>query len=230
MSKVGRNEPCPCGSGRKHKHSCLAAETGPTDLLWHRLRSVIEPLVADLLTFSRGEFGEALIEEAWDEFSLGEDPPPFSPDTVHMPVFIPWFLYECLADPAATAVPADLLDQFPIAAGFLRRARRIDPLLAQYIRACLERPFSFLEVVAAAPGTGFRLHDDESDREDEEPSPTREVDQDGRQVHPQQAPTAGGPAEILGIFDRDARRGHQGRDEPSAGDHPTRCPGRPRRS
>ena len=34
--------------------------------------------------------------------------------------------------------------------------------------------------------------------------------------------TAGGPAEILGIFDRDARRGHQDRDEPSAADHPTR--------
>jgi SEC-C motif-containing protein len=23
--KVGRNDPCPCGSGRKHKHCCLAA-------------------------------------------------------------------------------------------------------------------------------------------------------------------------------------------------------------
>jgi transcriptional regulator with XRE-family HTH domain len=34
--------------------------------------------------------------------------------------------------------------------------------------------------------------------------------------------TAGGPTEILGIFDRDARRGHQDRDEPSAADHPTR--------
>jgi hypothetical protein len=34
--------------------------------------------------------------------------------------------------------------------------------------------------------------------------------------------TAGGPAEILGIFDRDARRGRQDRDEPSAADHPTR--------
>jgi transcriptional regulator with XRE-family HTH domain len=34
--------------------------------------------------------------------------------------------------------------------------------------------------------------------------------------------TAGGPTEILGIFDRDARRGHQGRDEPSVADRPTR--------
>jgi hypothetical protein len=64
MSKLGRNDPCPCGSGRKHKQCCLAAVSGPTDLLWHRLRLVIEPLVADLLTFSRGEYGDALIEEA----------------------------------------------------------------------------------------------------------------------------------------------------------------------
>lgn len=23
MSEVGRNDPCPCGSGKKHKHCCL---------------------------------------------------------------------------------------------------------------------------------------------------------------------------------------------------------------
>jgi hypothetical protein len=157
MSKIGRNDPCPCGSGRKHKQCCLAAASGPTDLLWHRLRQVIDPLVADLLTFSRGEYGDALIEEAWEEFALEENAQPFSPETVHMPVFIPWFLFEWLPDPAATAVPVDLLDEFPIAAGFLRRARRIQPLLAQYIQACLETPFSFLEVVAITPGTGFQL-------------------------------------------------------------------------
>ncbi|MEK7214061.1 MAG: SEC-C metal-binding domain-containing protein, partial [Chloroflexota bacterium] len=26
MSTVGRNEPCPCGSGRKYKHCCLVRE------------------------------------------------------------------------------------------------------------------------------------------------------------------------------------------------------------
>ena len=26
MSKVGRNAPCPCGSGKKHKHCCLNKE------------------------------------------------------------------------------------------------------------------------------------------------------------------------------------------------------------
>jgi SEC-C motif/Protein of unknown function (DUF2384) len=159
MPKVGRNDPCPCSSGRKHKQCCLAAASGPTDLLWHRLRHAIDPLVADLLRFSRDEHGDALIEEAWDEFTLGDEPEPFSPETVHMPVFIPWFLYDWSPDPADTAVPAHLLDGFPVAAAFLRRARRVPPLLAQYVQACLERPFSFLEVVASTPGTGFRLRD-----------------------------------------------------------------------
>lgn len=26
MAKVGRNQPCPCGSGKKYKHCCLAAD------------------------------------------------------------------------------------------------------------------------------------------------------------------------------------------------------------
>ena len=28
MNRVGRNQPCPCGSGKKYKKCCLAMETG----------------------------------------------------------------------------------------------------------------------------------------------------------------------------------------------------------
>ena len=30
MSGPGRNDPCPCGSGRKYKRCCLGAERKPT--------------------------------------------------------------------------------------------------------------------------------------------------------------------------------------------------------
>jgi hypothetical protein len=31
MAKIGRNQPCPCGSGKKHKHCCLpAGQAGAT--------------------------------------------------------------------------------------------------------------------------------------------------------------------------------------------------------
>jgi len=29
MAKIGRNDVCPCGSGKKHKRCCLVAEGGP---------------------------------------------------------------------------------------------------------------------------------------------------------------------------------------------------------
>jgi len=28
MAKIGRNQPCPCGSGRKYKHCCLLSHGG----------------------------------------------------------------------------------------------------------------------------------------------------------------------------------------------------------
>ena len=159
VPRVGRNDPCPCGGGRKPKHCCVSAAAVPTDPLWHRVRQVIEPLVAELVAFARGAYGERIIDEAWDEFAPADDSASFSPETVHMPVFMPWFLYEWRPDPAASSIPDHLLAEYPIAAGFLRRRRRVPPLLAQYVRSCLEHPFTFLEVVSATPGTGFRLRD-----------------------------------------------------------------------
>ena len=32
MGKIGRNQPCPCGSGRKFKHCCLTAQQAGTPL------------------------------------------------------------------------------------------------------------------------------------------------------------------------------------------------------
>jgi len=29
--KVGRNEPCPCGSGKKYKHCCMGKEGGTNE-------------------------------------------------------------------------------------------------------------------------------------------------------------------------------------------------------
>jgi len=42
MSKIGRNDPCPCGSGRKYKKCCLqkdnadGAEAGAVAQQYHR--------------------------------------------------------------------------------------------------------------------------------------------------------------------------------------------------
>ena len=52
MSKIGRNDPCPCGSGKKYKHCCLRKEaTGKSEAM-SRDRAW-DTMVDKLLDFSR---------------------------------------------------------------------------------------------------------------------------------------------------------------------------------
>jgi hypothetical protein len=51
--KLGRNDSCPCGSGKKYKHCCLnaGAAADVTDLTWHRLRELLKGYPAAMLRF-----------------------------------------------------------------------------------------------------------------------------------------------------------------------------------
>lgn len=74
MASPGRNEPCPCGSGRKFKHCSLQAQD-EEDSQRVRLRSAEGVLVPALFSYAAQEFGEECFDEAWDEFFLWNDVP-----------------------------------------------------------------------------------------------------------------------------------------------------------
>jgi hypothetical protein len=63
MSKVGRNEPCPCGSGRKAKR-CCGVERGPSDESLARafLAHAGREAAGDLLRVSDAELDDLLDE------------------------------------------------------------------------------------------------------------------------------------------------------------------------
>lgn len=159
--KPGRNDPCPCGSGRKYKHCCLrtAGMTAPETLTWRRVRRAIDGLVMPLLNESQRHFGNSAIDEAWAEFNLFDDDKPFDPQTPHMPVFMSWFLYDWLPDPHDTATPAGAHTTTTASAYLARAGKRLDAVARRYIQACTEMPFSFHEVLDCQPGHGFRLRD-----------------------------------------------------------------------
>ena len=93
--KAGRNDPCPCGSGKKYKHCCLTAQeatVSPETYLWRRIRRAIEGLPGDLLNFSNTHYGPAGLHEAWDEFTRW-DGMPFDPRSPHIPLFMPCLLW-----------------------------------------------------------------------------------------------------------------------------------------
>jgi hypothetical protein len=157
----GRNDPCPCGSGKKYKHCCLRAQEAiaPEEQTWRRVRRSIDALGSRILKASLQHFGERALDEAWAEFTLWEDEEGFDPDTPHMQLFMPWFLYDWLPDPDTTGVAEQARGTTAAQAYVRRQLARLDPVAARYIEACTRAPFSFHEVLASEPGRGFRLRD-----------------------------------------------------------------------
>jgi hypothetical protein len=147
--KVGRNDPCPCGSGLKYKNCHLARDAqGPeTGLLWRRQHELNQRLPAALLRFVKDEYPPGVLDQAWREFSAEEEEEDaFDPDSPHLPVFMAWFFYHWTPGRG----------QPPVAAAYLgRRGRHQDPFAATYVRAALEASFSFLEILEVTPGQGF---------------------------------------------------------------------------
>ena len=100
--KVGRNQPCPCGSGKKYKKCCLGKEKVSTDLLYRRLGEAHDRLVHRLMRFGLKVFGEDALGVAQDEFMAWPDDGIDNEDLAdHQPLFYPWFIFnwEYEADP-----------------------------------------------------------------------------------------------------------------------------------
>ncbi len=160
--KVGRNDPCPCGSGKKYKKCCLRAEVAavdtPEEFLRRRIRMVIGDLADRLLRFIHGQFEPGLIQEAWADFT-GETAP-FDPRTPHIVVFMPWFFHHWYPSRANTRFPDLAARKASVASELiLRQRRRLDPLLVRYLDACAAAAFSFHEALRVEPGRGFLLRD-----------------------------------------------------------------------
>ncbi len=74
MPLVGRNDRCPCGSGKKHKKCCLTRKsvTATEDFSYRRYRKIESDLIPKLMRCAAETWGKAALFEAWNEFDIGE--------------------------------------------------------------------------------------------------------------------------------------------------------------
>ncbi len=85
MTKVKRNEPCPCGSGKKHKHCCLTSKPGPSQgserelILYHSAASSAISYTADERRSSLEKMEQYLISPDWVGFEEEASPSFFYP-------------------------------------------------------------------------------------------------------------------------------------------------------
>ena len=61
--KVGRNDPCPCGSGRKYK-KCCQESFDEKDFHYRRWRRVEADLIPELFAYALETLGPEAIEDA----------------------------------------------------------------------------------------------------------------------------------------------------------------------
>ena len=161
--KIGRNDPCPCGSGKKYKKCCLNKAKPPVDLLWRRLGEAHDRLVDKLMTYAQKIFGEpaqamAMVMDeffAWPETGLPQDQ-----IVDHMQFFVPWFVFNWIYDPSDAEVKLDVPPLQTVAEIYAKeRGPRLDKLQRRLIDETSGRPFSFFEVTSCQQGEGYRLKD-----------------------------------------------------------------------
>ncbi len=162
MKKVGRNDPCPCGSGKKYKNCCMQKDTAAADSLWHNLRGINDKLVNKLMEHLHTFYQDDIIIEAWSEFTLNEveDPDPeISPEQV----FFPWLLYSYLPDEEDLLVEGKDLENyedFTIAESYRAvHEAELSDLEIRFIEAIVNQPYSFYEILECKQGEGFKLKD-----------------------------------------------------------------------
>ena len=164
--KLSRNDPCPCGSGKKYKKCCMLKETtSTTSLTPHLLRKTADQIPGLLLSYGKKLYGEEGILIAWDDFWAGMPEEDFSFENPNLQLFTPWFMYHWYPD---DELNPDL--HYPcehtIVAQFLKKKSwTIDSLTKRYLENAQKEPISFWQIEDIEVGKGLHLKDLALDRE-----------------------------------------------------------------
>lgn len=156
--KVGRNDPCPCGSGRKYKYCCLKVAAACDDSPWSRQRDASDRLTGDMLDFAERKFGK-VIRDAWQDFNQVALPPPYEQNVDERQIFLPYFLFEW--DPERPArYRGSQLRVGLVGRSYLEKAgSRLSELEALIFNQATTQPVSFYEVLRSEPGENLVLRD-----------------------------------------------------------------------
>lgn len=134
-TKVGRNAPCPCGSGKKYKKCCLGKEEvarGASRDTSH-VHVVDERLVSEMLRFAARRFGKAFHRVEMDFRDPGEA----------VQLFIPWSVYHFV------------IDGKPVVRWFIEeQKRRLSDTESEWLEAQQASWLSIWEVTRVDPDRG----------------------------------------------------------------------------
>jgi SEC-C motif/Protein of unknown function (DUF2384) len=155
--KIGRNDPCPCGSGKKYKRCCLAQESAAHSF-WAQQRSTSEQLTRDITNFAESKFGDQ-IKVAWQDFNLTDLPVSFDAYPDEQQIFMPYFLFQWDPQRPRTGKSASRRGGIVTRWYELEKGKILSDLQRLLLEQATTQPFSFLEVLWSKAGDRIGLRD-----------------------------------------------------------------------
>jgi len=155
---TGRNDLCPCGSGKKYKHCCLKAAQAPEDSPWSRQRDASGRLAQEMMSFVRRRFANDVLD-AWLDFNQDDSATPLQDDFEEGQIFMPYFLFDW--DPEAPSRPrAGQTGMGQVARSYVSMmGSRLPALESLILEQATTQPLSFYEVIRSDPGERLLLRD-----------------------------------------------------------------------
>ncbi len=154
--KIGRNDSCPCGSGKKYKHCCLRGYAPSIDHVWARQHEESDRLTREMTRFALRKFGER-IYEAWQDFNMRDLPKPLEEAGDERQIFMPYFLFQWNPDARRTTKRG----QGGVVARWymLEKSKQLTAMDRMFLEQATTRPLSFYEVVWNEPGESMGVWD-----------------------------------------------------------------------
>jgi len=156
-AKVGRNDPCPCGSGKKYKRCCLEQQSRVYSY-WLQQRSASDQLTQDMLEFAESKFGEE-IEAAWEDFNATDLPIPSDAYSAEQQIFMPYFLFHWDPQRPRTGKGASRRGGIVTRWYELERGKSLSDLQRLLLEQATAQPYSFFEVLWSKAGERLGLRD-----------------------------------------------------------------------
>ena len=160
--KTGRNDPCPCGSGKKYKQCCLSnpsiASPETLDTPWSRQRDASDRLTADLMRILQRDFGDSVLD-AWADFNQDDEPVSLSKIPHEISIFSPYVLFEWNPERPARRSAEKPRGGMVVQAYLKKAANSLSALEHLILEQAIARPVSFYEIVRVHPGRSAVLRD-----------------------------------------------------------------------
>ena len=162
--KTGRNQPCPCGSGKKYKKCCLSKAATPSQELYYRRLSESHGRLVDRLVNHAGRiYGDKAVHVAMHEFLLWpEEEDEISEEMLDRagPLFWPWYAFNWEYDKMDAEVELTGPEGRTVAELYAEKhGDKLDTLERRLIECVNRRQYSFLEVQSVDKGSGMTLQD-----------------------------------------------------------------------